>query len=322
MLFGYKDRDVFEPPTHRERILKSPLKYLITLVYKLLTRLRSSPPPSKPPIRVVCISDMHTHTYDIPAGDILVHAGDLTQAGDIAELQAGIDWLAGLPHTHKIAIAGNHDTFLDPRSRVTLPEADRNGSLDWKGVRYLQHSSVTLTLAGEHRGRRLNVYGAPQIPLCGGSSFAFQYARGMDAWSDTVPRDTDILVTHTPPKYHMDLSNPWLGCEFLLAEVWRFKPLLHVFGHVHADAGREVVFWDEAQKAYESGCAGRSKGIDKGVVSFKNWANLVKVAVYGVSGLVWDRIWGGEGKRTLMVNASLMVRNTGKLGNKVQVVHL
>ena len=63
---------------------------------------------------------------------------------------------------------------------------------------------------------------------------------------------TDILVTHIPPVISLGPSQPVcrltssppsptqfghldldLGCPGLLREVWRVKPRLHVFGHVH-----------------------------------------------------------------------------------------
>src|ERR1700712_2486504 len=105
----FAERNPFEPPTYRELLLHAPIQFLITSLYKLTNRLRSSPRTGAPSIRIVCISATHTHTYTIPDGDVLIHAGDLTNAGNIAELQAQIDWLASLPHRYKIAIAGNHD---------------------------------------------------------------------------------------------------------------------------------------------------------------------------------------------------------------------
>jgi hypothetical protein len=255
----------------------------------------------------------------VPDGDLLIHAGDLTQAGTPQELQKQLDWLISLPHTHKVVIAGNHDTYLDPRSRKTLPASDvNNATLDWGNLHYLQHSTTTLTFPS-HRNRKVRVYGAPQIPACGGEEFTFQYPRGQDAWADTVPSGIDILVTHTPPKHHMDLYG--LGCEFLLSEVWRVKPRLHVFGHVHAGRGKEVVYWDDAQRAFEHGCS-RRDGLIRAMVDLWLWMDVVKVVWHGVSNVVWDRVWGGEGRVTRMVNASAMYINTGQLKNMPQVVEI
>ena len=142
------------------------------------------------PIRIVCVSDTHTNTaVDIPTGDILIHAGDLTNLGNVGELQAQIDWLDSLGFEHVVMIAGNHDSYFDPRSRRS---EDQGKSLDFRSVRYLQHSAVTLTIA-KSGGRELTIFGAPQIPACGGDEMAFQYARKDDAWSGTIPADIGRL---------------------------------------------------------------------------------------------------------------------------------
>jgi hypothetical protein len=62
-------------------------------------------------LRIVVISDTHSRHRHlvVPAGDILVHAGDLTARGTLEELQAFDQWLGTLPHAHKLVIAGNHD---------------------------------------------------------------------------------------------------------------------------------------------------------------------------------------------------------------------
>jgi len=277
-------------------------------------------PLDVPHLRIVCISDTHTNTFPIPDGDVLIHAGDLTNKGTVAELQAQIDWLSSLPHQYKIAIAGNHDTYLDARSRKTLSTEEQVEELDWKDIRYLQHGGTTLKFVN---GREIVVYGAPQIPKCGGSNFAFQYDRGLDAWTGTLPKRVDVLVTHTPPKYHMDLCSPWLGCEYLLKEVWRVRPALHIFGHVHAGAGREVLQWDDMQEIYEQSMSKRgAKGFLRQVINPLLWIDAFKVLVHGVIGLLWDRIWAGDIRATTMLNASLMVNNSGQLGNPVQVVEL
>ena len=44
--------------------------------------------------RLVCISDTHGfHDFDVPDGDVLVHAGDLTKRGGMGETRAAAEWL-------------------------------------------------------------------------------------------------------------------------------------------------------------------------------------------------------------------------------------
>jgi hypothetical protein len=332
-------KDDFEPTPIPALFIRAPVKLLLHQLYCLLTHLRSTPTPSQPPIRVVCISDTHTHVPDeVPPGDILIHAGDMTNEGSVEEIQAQINWLSSLPHKEIIVISGNHDTYLDPRTRPSLSAAQREGSLDWGRVHYLQHKLLTLTITPQdlpttgsrtpllrdaERQRRLRIYGAPQIPACGPMSVhAFQYARGSDAWSETVPEDVDILVTHTPPKYHLDLAMPQgLGCEHLLKEVNRVKPVLHVFGHVHWGAGRQVVHWDRAHEAYVQGMRTESR-YTRGVLNLELWWNVVRVLYRGIRELLWDRVWGGQSVHTILLNAAQMKGNTGKLGNPIQIVEI
>lgn len=79
------------------------------------------------------------------------------------------------------------------------------------------------------------------IILCRQPEFckwAFNLPRGekcLDRWN-SIPNDTDILVTHTPPLGHGDLCSSGVraGCVELLNTVrLRVKPKYHVFGHIH-----------------------------------------------------------------------------------------
>jgi predicted phosphodiesterase len=43
--------------------------------------------------RIVFLSDTHNQTPSLPRGDILIHAGDLTNQGSHAELLKTVGWL-------------------------------------------------------------------------------------------------------------------------------------------------------------------------------------------------------------------------------------
>ena len=288
----------FQPPPLGYRVLSSPLHFVLSLIHRAFVLLRGAAPPRQPPIRVVCISDTHTYTPSLPAGNLLIHAGDLTNAGTLSEIQAQINWLDAQPFTHIVAIAGNHDSFFDPRSRAP---SDRGRSADFKRVHYLQHSRLSLKFP-DHDRRELVLYGAPQIPACGGDEMAFQYSRDDDAWSGTVPDDVDILVTHTPPKWHLDLP-VGMGCAYLLDEIWRVRPRLHVFGHVHGGRGMEAMYWDKAQKAFER-LSGRQGWLD--ILRITVWLDVARVLVYDTLGIVWTRIWGADVESSVLVNSALV----------------
>lgn len=61
--------------------------------------------------RFVCVSDTHNASpangsFKLPKGDVLIHAGDLTNQGTLSELQRTIDWLEQADFEAKIVVAG------------------------------------------------------------------------------------------------------------------------------------------------------------------------------------------------------------------------
>ncbi|KAI7083660.1 hypothetical protein KC356_g7373 [Hortaea werneckii] len=82
--------------------------------------------PDTEKIRIVCISDTHNKApgegYTLPSGDILIHAGDLTNQGSLSEIQKAVSWLSKADFKTKIVIAGNHDLSLDPNYRLKHAE--------------------------------------------------------------------------------------------------------------------------------------------------------------------------------------------------------
>lgn len=66
----------------------------------------------------------------------------------------------------------------------------------------------------------------------------------MALW-DTIPLDTDIVITHTPPMHHCATSaKDMSGCEALRKALWRVRPSMAVFGHIHEGRGVERVRWN------------------------------------------------------------------------------
>lgn len=56
--------------------------------------------------RIVCVSDTHNNTPKLPPGDVLIHAGDLTNQGSYDELERAVAWLEKTPFEVKIVVAG------------------------------------------------------------------------------------------------------------------------------------------------------------------------------------------------------------------------
>lgn len=282
------------PPTAWENFRSDPLLFLAQRVYAWCQITASK---TSRGIQVVCISDTHNSHHSQPAlpqGDILIHAGDLTHSGTPNELSDALDWLSSHPHPVKIFVAGNHDSSLaDPETRQQILSTHPS-------LIYLENSSTEVTV----REHVLRVYGSPYTPKHG--SWQFQYPRvwprsysrdqvgcqAIEIWS-SVPPLTDVVVTHGPPFSHLDLSR--MGCYALLAEMWRVRPRLHVFGHIHAARGIGYLAWDEAQALYEDICAGKAGW--RGLVTLVWWVAVDKLTA-------WFGRRDGDGGRTILVNAA------------------
>lgn len=67
-----------------------------------------------------------------------------------------------------------------------------------------------------------------------------------DIWKH-IPEDTDILMTHGPPKHYGDVvpeqNNEHVGCEELLDRLRVVRPSYHVFGHIHQGYGVSQIKW-------------------------------------------------------------------------------
>ena len=178
-------------------------------------------------MRLVLLSDTHTFHDQVvvPYGDVLCHAGDMGLRGNPQEIQPCLDWLNDQPHKHVVAIAGNHDWAFQK-----WPQQLKLGRID-----YLENSSVNID------GK--NFYGSPVQPEF--MDWAFNVARGkaIKEYWDMIPDAGlgDVLLTHGPPMGILDQSSPGksdhLGCEDLANQVFRSKPLVHVFGHIHGGYG-------------------------------------------------------------------------------------
>jgi hypothetical protein len=249
------------PPTRFQQFKSNPSRFIANWLYTSrtpvapavsshLSTAAAGLEDDQPSITLVCISDTHnSNPSRIPDGDILLHAGDLTNKGTFAELQAQLDWINMLPHPHKVVIGGNHDTLLDEDFitdhpyRVEPSDIDRRDQLNWGSKTYLNRTSATIAV----RTRSLNVFGSPLTFQCG--TFAFQYPPIRNIWKNRIPDGTDIVLTHGPATRHLDCGGK--GCEWLLGELWRLRPRVVMFGHIHQGRGNEALAWDSMQIGYD-----------------------------------------------------------------------
>ena len=103
-------------------------------------------------MRLVCISDTHSlhhqMEHPLPKGDILIHAGDLSNKGGEKDVKDFIDWFQNLGGwDQKIFISGNHDYCFERINKPSykgdykwLPNLMSPENLSQSDVTYLEDS--------------------------------------------------------------------------------------------------------------------------------------------------------------------------------------
>ena len=198
-------------------------------------------------MKITFISDTHNkHKFldgDLPGGDLLIHAGDISSMGYNYEIKDFCEWFNSIDnYTHKVFIAGNHDWgFIDREPfyvhrSVLIPKPTEDVLIDNPGIKYLRDELYNV--------EGVNVYGSPWQPEF--YDWAFNLPRKGEElkrrWAN-IPDNTDILVTHGPAYGYVDkvlgrYDN--LGCELLIQRIKQIKPKIHVCGHIHS--GRNLLF--------------------------------------------------------------------------------
>jgi Icc-related predicted phosphoesterase len=171
---------------------------------------------------VICIiSDTHELESEItiPPCDLLIHCGDWSFFGKSEKaMDRFLEWFAEQPARYRVLTCGNHEypVEADPdkwRRRV------RNATL-------LLNESITI--------EGIKLWGSPVTPY---GAFGMSNEAEREKVYATIPIDTDILITHGPPKNVLDSGQ---GCAALRRAVVRVKPRLHCFGHVHSAYGTQA----------------------------------------------------------------------------------
>ena len=173
-------------------------------------------------MKITIIADTHGmhELLLLTEGDVLIHAGDITEYGSEEEVMNFLSWFAKQPFKYKIFIAGNHDLFLESCSALKRKRFMPHD------VTYLQNSITEID--------GLKIFGSPVTPYYLGMAFNKREGKEIKRCWDKIPLDTNILITHGPPKGIMDNG---FGCKTLMNKLTVIKPILHVFGHVHEQHG-------------------------------------------------------------------------------------
>ncbi|KAF5372938.1 hypothetical protein D9758_001709 [Tetrapyrgos nigripes] len=242
--------------------------------------------------RFVCISDTHSFTAQdlfgtegsfntrlgrerlnlegivgqIPPGDILLHAGDLSSWGHLPQLRKTVDWIRSMEgYEYKVIIAGNHDLCLDPNSAFydshssshseaafkQAQEMMRGEESRSKGIVYLEFEKQVLKTRA---GREWKFYGCPAAPRYADGSFQYSGRTEAKAVASRIPNDVEILLTHTPAYGILDQTKRGknAGCKYLLRHLDELSA-----SSTGAETGGASRIWD---RVWEQGQQGNQGG--------------------------------------------------------------
>ena len=177
-------------------------------------------------MKLVCISDTHGYTPELPEGDVLIHCGDFNHNGNWDyNLAMFVHWFANQPHKHKILVPGNHDWVFDKYYIESMELVDNK-------------FEVLIDRGIEIDG--VKFYGTPSQPVF--YDWAFNHrAEVREQKYAAIPEGTDVVITHTPPAWKLDkVPRGHVGCNLLAKHIERVKPKYHIFGHIHESYGRIV----------------------------------------------------------------------------------
>lgn len=177
------------------------------------------------------ISDTHMNHAQliVPTEvDAVVHSGDASNQRDPfrneSELRAFLDWFSLLSIPIKVFVPGNHDTSL----QAGLITKD-----------FIENLGVKVLINEETIIEGFKFWGSPFTPTYG--DWAYMTGRNVinRLW-DTIPDDSDVVITHGPPYGVLDstynhYNKPELaGCSALMKRIRKINPKLMMFGHIHS----------------------------------------------------------------------------------------
>lgn len=196
-------------------------------------------------MKITMISDTHNKhkqlSGDLPGGELLLHAGDISSMGHKHEIESFLTWFDKIDnYDTKVFIAGNHDWGFQ-----TKPDQCRGLLTGYKTVDYLEDEEMVLYFDGPNGDRleeNVRIYGSPWQPEF--YNWAFNLPRngpGLQHKWNMIPENTDILITHGPAWGFVDdvegRRGQHLGCELLAERIKEIKPKIHLCGHIHTGQG-------------------------------------------------------------------------------------
>lgn len=196
-------------------------------------------------INIIALSDLHGYLPKIEGCyDIMLIAGDIIPLEFQRNYEFSLKWLFREMYSwcddlinrgivkDIVYIPGNHDFCFE----------DALNDYKWDPTVWMSEHHIYLLIDSSIEINGIKIWGSPWCPELKKWAF-YKRSDKLIKYFNYIPDDTDILITHTPPKIedfgkvlqqNIFNSDENYGC-FELAEVIKNKNIkLNVFGHVHS----------------------------------------------------------------------------------------
>jgi len=190
-------------------------------------------------MKLVILSDNHSnYDFEVPDGDVLIHAGDFSYMGRNEEIIEFTEWMKSqdkfdyrlwVPGNHEVGIEKNYQYYVDFIEAESNSICIHNKEIEIDGLKFM---------------------GTGNTPTFGRWAFMKDDDQRKRYW-EIAPDDIDVLVTHGPPFGLLDTidvsgNSEKLGCIHLRKYIERVKPKLACWGHIHGSGGSVMPLkhWD------------------------------------------------------------------------------
>jgi Icc-related predicted phosphoesterase len=212
-------------------------------------------------MKIVALSDLHGNLPELPPCDVVCICGDIVPLMVQKNTIASTAWLSGpfqkwaleLPCEKVIMIWGNHDFvgefFCKYGSSISLDEPQWTKGYDGRAQHHLLFQNdadekivILCDERYEYKGKVF--YGTPWCPSLHNWAFYGDKQHLLNQFNN-IPDDTDVLITHCPPKYGLQgtvLETNWnymndFGCvelQQVIDERFADKDMWILSGHIHS----------------------------------------------------------------------------------------
>jgi len=191
-----------------------------TVKHAMILQDREAPLPAQmaDTIRCVVLSDTHGKHWDVdplPAGDVLIHLGDVANRGSIQHIRSFVGYVKQYRDEFQdiVLLEGNHDRDLVSPEKVDLAK-------EYQEIGTFIADQVVHVADG-----RLSILGV-SWDACERNDFS----KAEQQFASQGTKQIDMLLTHCPPRLYEQQLSSTIGAP------------VHLFGHIHRQRG--VVAFD------------------------------------------------------------------------------